>query len=317
MRLIDSNAFTKILTAYPQIGGEAHKISSMRQGLAAMWKHLILPKLIGVEELKVPVALGFGHSVRTQGEQYGMRQTENSELDYYLIKKLAQIFHGLTRYSAVTQDKKRKREDDQDYESVGDVYDLIDAGKMLYNDASFRFKSNGQREFASMVLQSDKKMLTLQAATAFGKSLTFMLPMMVLKKNRPGKYVHFVGVPYESLKLATIAKLQRAGLIARDIKMVSHESYKMYLHDTDVLVGCFDAFGGNNLSGLLKNWDMIFAGEIKLGYLIFDEVHVLWTEKTFRVSFRQIRDLPWPEFLKMVFLSATIPEDVLHTIVSE
>ena len=114
MRLIDSNAFTKILTTYPQIGGEAHKISSMRQGLAAMWKHLILPKLIGVEGLKVPVALGFGHSVRTQGEQYGMRQTENTELDYYLIKKLAQIFHGLTRYSAVTQDKKRKREDDQD-----------------------------------------------------------------------------------------------------------------------------------------------------------------------------------------------------------
>ena len=71
MRLIDSNAFTKILTTYPQIGGEAHKISSMRQGLAAMWKHLILPKLIGVEELKVPVALGFGHSVRTQGQQYG------------------------------------------------------------------------------------------------------------------------------------------------------------------------------------------------------------------------------------------------------
>ena len=317
MRLVDSNAFTKILATYPQNGSEAHKISSMRQGLAALWKHLILPKLVSVEELKIPVALGFGHSVRTQDQQYGMRPTESTELDYYLIKKLAQIFHDLTRYGAVTQDKKRRREDDQEYSSVGDVYDLVDAGKALYGDPGFTFRSHDQREFASMVLQSDKRLLTLQATTAFGKSLTFMLPMMVLKKTRPGRYVHFVGVPYESLKLATMAKLERAGLTARDIQVVHHESYKMYLHDTDVLVGCFDAFGANNLSGLLKNWDTVFAGEVQPGYLVFDEVHVLWTEKTFRVSFRQIRDLPWHMFLKMVFLSATVPEDVLHTIVSD
>ena len=93
-----------------------------------------------------------------------------------------------------------------------DKYHLIDAKKKIFATNVFHFKSYDQREFTHSVLLSNRKLVGLQAATSFGKSLSFILPMMVLKEHSKVHYIHFCCVPYESLKVATIKKkLEKAG----------------------------------------------------------------------------------------------------------
>lgn len=326
LRLIDSNAFAKILATYPANPylREGHRISTMRQGLAAIWKHMIMPDIGMTGHLKSAIAASFGHNVATHTQLYGVHGMEDSPgdqgvFDYYTVKKLCQEFQRRTEFAVIKRDsKKRNREDmesEEDYRPAGDIYDLVDAGKKLYGDGGFEFRSALQKDFTNLVLTSERKLLTLQAATAFGKTLTFLLPMMVLKKLQPETFVHFVGVPYESLKMATIEKIQKSGdLVARDISMLTLDNSQYWLLQTDVFVGCFDAFGTNRIASILKNWETSTKGERRKGYLIFDEVHVLWVEKTYRSSFRQIFGLGWRGFLKMVFLSATIPKDILETV---
>lgn len=332
LRLVDSNAFAKILSTYPlnPYMREGHRIGTMRQGLAAIWKHMIMPDIGMTGHIKSAIAASFGHNVATHTQLYGVHGMEDTPgdqgvFDYYTVKKLCQEFQSRTAFAVVNRGSKKRdrshleqQEEEEDYKPAGDILDLVAAGKEMYNDDGFEFRTNLQREFTGMVLTSERKLLTLQAATAFGKSLTFLLPIMVLKKLQPETYVHFIGVPYESLKMATIEKVHRCGdLVARDISMLNLENSQHWLLDTDVFVGCFDSFGTNSIASILKNWESSTKGERKKGYLIFDEVHVLWVEKTFRPSFRQIFGLGWRGFLKMVFLSATIPEDILEIIAKD
>lgn len=97
--------------------------------------------------------------------------------------------------------------------------------------------------FAAMVLSSDRPVLALQAPTAFGKTMTYLLPMLVLKRTRRGRYVHFIAVPYVSLKLATIQRLQEAGLCAADISMLKAYDVESRICSIDARVGTFDSTG--------------------------------------------------------------------------
>lgn len=324
MALVNPNAFNKVLLSYPSdvLLRQNLTISSMRQGLAGLWKHFILPRLAEEDLRKQGVATAFGHSARTNREMYGVHGMEDlvvteGQLDYYMMKKLCREFQKMTNSYIEVNMKKRTLDYSIRESDIGDAVDLIAAGSRYYNNPAFQFNSPDQMAFTTMVLTSARPMLTLQAATGFGKSLSFILPMMVLQKTRPGKYVHFVGVPYEALRLATENKLRKAGLVVENINVVGTVSGNSKVQGADVLVGCFDAFGSNALMTLLANWDEIFKGDKLKGYLVFDEVHTFLTEKTFRTSFRQVKGLYWEEFSKVVFISATIPRNDVSQIAVE
>lgn len=53
-----------------------------------------------------------------------------------------------------------------------------------------------------------------------------MLPMLVLKKTRSGRYIHFIVGPYVSLKVATINRLGSYGLDAIHSRFVHDAELK-------------------------------------------------------------------------------------------
>lgn len=132
--------------------------------------------------------------------------------------------------------------------------------------------------------------------------------MMVLKKSRPGKYVHFIAVPYVSLKIATIQRLQEAGLEADDLALCSSTEVKRKLKSTDVLVGTFDMFGTHTTFSFINGWEEEVGAVKQKGYFVVDEAHVLWLERDFRPQLMELHSLKWKQFLRIVLLSATFPE---------
>lgn len=324
MCLVRPNAFNKVLLSYPSdvLLRQNLTISSMRQGLAGLWKHFILPRLAQEDLRKQGVASAFGHSVRTNTEMYGVHGMEDlvvteGQLDYYMMKKLCREFQKMTDGHLEVNMRKRSLSKSIRESDIGDAVDLVTAGARYYNAPDFQFTSPDQMAFTTMVLTSSRPMLTLQAATGFGKSLSFILPMMVLQKTRPGRYVHFVGVPYEALRLATENKLRKAGLTVENVNIVGTFSGNAKVQQADVLVGCFDAFGSNALMSMLANWERVFKGQKARGYMVFDEAHVFLTEKSFRTSFRQVKGLYWGDFLKVLLVSATIPQSCVAEIAAD
>ncbi|CCF59416.1 hypothetical protein KAFR_0G03830 [Kazachstania africana CBS 2517] len=184
------------------------------------------------------------------------------------------------------------------------MYDLVKAGGELFEN--FEFKSSVQERFTSAVINSNERLLALQAITAFGRSLTFILPVLALKRKQPGKYVHFVAVPYESLKMATRTKLENAGLVVGETGMLTDLHAEANLSGVDVLVGCFDSYGDAGVADVMKLWEKVFGTRRSRGIFVFDEAHVLWLEKSFRNIFHSVKGLNWKSFLKVVFVSATL-----------
>lgn len=150
-----------------------------------------------------------------------------------MAKKLCAIFQEKTnpifrekdpRYFISKRGESDSTETSSATDSGGDTWDLVEVGGVLMSELAsrngqskeFKFKSTNQLIFTSTVLQSDRLIVALQAPTAFGKTLTYVLPMLVLKKTMPGRYIHFVAVPYVSLKIATINRLRSYGLDAVD-----------------------------------------------------------------------------------------------------
>lgn len=305
-RLFDLRQFTNVLKTYPKDSNlkQNHSISTWRQGLAALWKHFIIPQLtLGVEKT---ISLGFGNSKETFVGLYGVDTRFNgaSELTYTEMSTATKLFH--LAIGAVEKEDIKTTPTCETQDPPMDNYDLLVAGKQYFHDNCFDFKTKEQERFTTMVLQGSRKIVGLQAVTAFGKSLTFILPMMVIKKCLKEHHINFVCVPYQSLKMATIKKLEKGGLNVQDITLFSRSDVTSILSSVDVFVGCMESFEDGKLEHIFKNWDTIHGGNGKLGYLVFDEAHTLFLESKFRESLAKIRDLSWGKWRKTLFVSATM-----------
>ncbi|CAI2017060.1 hypothetical protein SEUBUCD650_0H00110 [Saccharomyces eubayanus] len=214
--------------------------------------------------------------------------TSESELDYYRAKILCQKFQRLTSPATTPPIADLRRDDKKEIEKpIGDIYDLMEAGSCLFGNSQFpAFKSTDQSNFTATVLNGDRKLLALQAPTSFGKTVTYLLPMMVLAKTRPGKFIHFVSVPYVALKTATMKRVQQAGLVAADSSALGAIDFYTQVVTIDVIVGVFDGFAQDEC---VSKWDVMYGGCRKLGYFVIDEFHVLEVEKTFQAGSEKIK----------------------------
>lgn len=336
MSLIGYSAFTNTLVQYPRGVSlrESHKIRTLRQGLAAIWKHFIIRDYVdNVASMETGIANGFGHGLSSSRTSYGVdngKTAGNAAIGYYMAKKLCVIFQQRThpilrekdpRYFTSDTGECASASTESEMDSVGDTWDLAEVGGVLMSELAsrnrqsqefkFKFKSTDQLIFTSTVLQSDRLLVALQAPTAFGKTLTYVLPMLVLKRTRPGRYIHFVAVPYVSLKVATVNRLRSYGLDAVDSRFV-HNAELMdgtTFSSVDVIVGTFESFGAQWMYSLLNEWKLQFRQlpTKEKGYFIVDEAHVLWLERKFRPQLNRIVSLKWSEFLRVVMLSAAFP----------
>lgn len=75
MSLIGYSAFKTTLVQYPNGVSlrESHKIRSLRQGLAAIWKHFIIQDHVeNVAMMETGIAKGFGHGLSSSRTSYGV-----------------------------------------------------------------------------------------------------------------------------------------------------------------------------------------------------------------------------------------------------
>lgn len=140
---------------------------------------------------------------------------------------------------------------------------------------------------------------------------------MVLAKTRPGKFIHFVSVPYVALKTATMKRVQQAGLGAADSSALGAIDFYTQVVTIDVIVGVFDGFAQDECVSMFSKWDVMYGGCRKLGYFVIDEFHVLEVEKHFRPALRKFKSLSWSSFLKVIALSATMPKQLCMDICRE
>lgn len=314
MAMVNPSTFSNMLLQYPTATPrrESHRIMSLRQGLSALWKHFIAPSLYDeMQHFGQEVARGFGHSAAIDLAAYGFdsaRSVGPGEVPFASAKKLCQIFQRLTKFTQECKSSVEKEDTvvEKGEGSIGDYFDICQAGAQVID--GFRFRSMEQERFTVMVLTSDRSVLALQASTAFGKTLTYLLPIMVLKKSRPGKYVHFIAVPYVSVKIATIQRLQQAGLVVADLTLLTSTDLRSKLKSIDVLVGTFDMFGTHTMFSFLNGWEEVLGSMKQRGYFVIDDAHVLWLEQEFREQLRNLHSLKWKHFLKIVLLSATFPK---------
>ena len=297
-------------------GEKTHSISSWRQAVAALWKYFI----IGNVNVKFDqrVAAGFGHSTQTLKNRYGSddRFSDGGEFTFMAMSTATDLFHEAIGHPAQEIPLIPKQFEMSDFPM--DSFELLDAGKRYFDTVTFDYKSKEQMAFTTMVMASDnRKIVGLQAPTAFGKSLTFILPMMVLKKCSRYHYVSFVCVPYEALKVATITKLERGGLIARDVGALLSGDDQSLVPSVDVFVGCLETFKSANVHSLFHSWERRHAPYSKLGYLVFDEAHTLFLETEFRPDIKYIKNLSWAKWKKTLFLSATMNEIMYNRIVHD
>lgn len=174
MAMVNRSTFSNMLLKYPSATPtrESHRILSLRQGLSALWKHFIAPRLYDeMLHLGQEVARGFGHSVAIDLAAYGFdsaRSVGPGEVPFASAKKLCQIFQRLTQSA---RECKRSVEKEgtivaKGEGSVGDYFDLCQAGAQVI--AGFSFRSVEQERFTSMVL------------TAIGQSSRYRLqPLLV------------------------------------------------------------------------------------------------------------------------------------------
>ncbi|QLG72925.1 hypothetical protein HG535_0D06370 [Zygotorulaspora mrakii] len=258
--LVHRSTFVNVLLKYPKDTArrESHRIRSMRQGLCSLWRHFIEKNVLQQgATFNEEVARGFGHSYAVDQAVYGFdnaRSVGPEEVPFAIAKKLCKEFQKLTtRVPAKKRPEAQTDVDESGEGRIGDAYDLMDAGNQII--PGFAFRTREQERFTNMVLTSDGGVLALQACTAFGKTMTYVLPMLVLKKTRPGKYVHFIAVPYVSLKIATIQKLKDVGLQAADMAVLISSDRKSQLRNTDVLIGTFDIFATHDTFTFINGWN--------------------------------------------------------------
>ena len=102
MTMVQRAAFSNMLLKYPSDKPmrECHKVRSLRQGLAALWRHFMASPI--AEQNKVvsqEIARGFGHSMAVDAAAYGFdraRSVGPGEMPFALAKKLCRVFQALT-----------------------------------------------------------------------------------------------------------------------------------------------------------------------------------------------------------------------------
>lgn len=143
MSLIGYPAFTNTLVQYPKGVSlrESHKIRTLRQGLAAIWKHFIMQDHVeNVIVIETGIAKGFGHGLSSSRTSYGVdhgRTAGNAAIGYYMAKKLCAIFQQKTnpifkekdpRYFVSKTRESDSTETSSAIDSGGDTWDLVEVG---------------------------------------------------------------------------------------------------------------------------------------------------------------------------------------------
>ncbi|CCK71424.1 DEAD/DEAH box helicase KNAG_0G03680 [Huiozyma naganishii CBS 8797] len=323
-RLLGLNQFNTELMRHPRKGTRhGMTIRLMRQALASLWKNAVHE--VGKVEL---LAKGFGHNALTHLNIYGFNRDSDvnsgaQEDTFVEVRNLSARFMAavdperLQRYrSHFTTRAKRRRIEHQPGPVCG-VEELFAAGRRFLNCPDFDFRNRDQLLFTTNVLFSRYRALGLQAATAFAKSLTFLLPMMFRAAERPNQYLHFIGVPYEALKRATVKKVAQTGLRVALVTELLRPAPLQYIRDTDVFVGCWETFAEPQLVALFRNWDSVAGSAKKLGYFVFDEAHTLFFDSTYRPQLNEVRALGWENWEKVLFLSATMDAGLFQTIAED
>lgn len=88
-------------------------------------------------------------------------------------------------------------------DSVGDTWDLVEAGSMLMSELAsrtaqsqdFKFKSTNQLIFTSSVLQSDRLILALQAPPRL-ENTGACICNVTIEFDKGRQYIHFLAVPH-------------------------------------------------------------------------------------------------------------------------
>lgn len=203
-------------------------------------------------------------------------------------------------------------------DSPMDSFDLLEAGKTYFNAKNFDYKSKEQMAFTTIVLLSDKrKVAGLQTFAGFGKSLTYILPMMVLKKCSKIHYVNFICVPYKTMIVPIIKKLKTGGLHVEEMLEFTSFVEDRFLSNIDVFVGCPDSFGDDKTIDIFKNWESLYTPKNQLGYLVFEEAHHFSAGAQCEKSVGNIRDLSWEKWRKTLLLSATMDRTMYHNMLEE
>lgn len=197
-----------------------------------------------------------------------------------------------------------------------DSFHLLMAGNAYFGVPDFEYKTREQMAYTTTVALCDHiKISGLNAFAGFGTSLTYILPMMALKRLCKIHHVNFVCVPNKSKRAATIEKLRKGGLNVEEFSTSFSNDAGVYY--VDVFVGGLESFAADNIGKNFKNWEQGFGGTAQLGYLVFEDAHLLAPEPHFGSIARNVRDLSWEKWRKILFLSNTMDEDLYREIVLE
>lgn len=319
LRLMDLKQLSNLLKCYPKMKEkkENHTIGTWRQAIAAMWKHFIRPTVETFEQSFQSNKLG--NSEETFSGFYGVdRQLmDGDEMSFEQTSRACESFQKMIIADSESLSENNVRESAHYISEIMDNYDLLESGNQYFNVDNFQFRNEEQKDFTTCVLLGTRKVVGLQAPTAFGKSSTFILPILTLKRCSKLHYVHFVCVPYQALKLATITKLERGGLVVKDISFLKEEHVFTDIHRVDAYVGCSESFVDGKVGPIFKNWNVKLNKEDRMGFLIFDEAHTLFLDATYRPAIRNIKELNWYNWRKIVLLSATMPKFLFERILKD
>ena len=317
--LISSTSFTTTLLSYPtdQSTYKPHEYQNFSQGLLALWKYFVIPECSLMTNCHIRnsnTTINPYATYKNDLETFncGLLEKENV-FDYYEAKILCQKFQQLTAYSDLNDStnltklsKVTRVEHFQEKNGLStDIYSLFEEGRLLYDD-NFKFLSSEQLCFAANILMSNKKLHILQSSVNFGKTLTYILPILSLHRSHPGKYIHFAVMPYENHKSALIAKLKNFNLIVEDINILTKSEAYYKVTNVNILVGCFDDFCNKKINETLLNWNKIFE-TVAVGYFIINKAHTLYTEKKSIIRNLAISYETNRMFLKIIMLSSTFP----------
>ena len=160
---------------------------------------------------------------------------------------------------------------------------------------------------------ADTPSVAVQAPPGYGKTELFHLPLIALASKGDVKYVSFLFVPYTVLLANCMIRLGRCGCL--NVAPVRNFIEEGCDGVTDLYVGIYDDLASTNFTDRIAAWENIVectfrTNNVKLGYLIVDELHNFETEVYRQSQFGGITNLDFDAFEKAIFLSGTAPEAV-------
>lgn len=190
--------------------------------------------------------------------------------------------------------------------------DILVAGQKLFG-SSFEFRDLHQLRLCHEIYMADTPSVAVQAPPGYGKTELFHLPLIALASKGDVKYVSFLFVPYTVLLANCMIRLGRCGCL--NVAPVRNFIEEGCDGVTDLYVGIYDDLASTNFTDRIAAWENIVectfrTNNVKLGYLIVDELHNFETEVYRQSQFGGITNLDFDAFEKAIFLSGTAPEAV-------